>query len=92
MHYLIKKQIFAQPILKLGGLCMKDNINHGVRCNVEDCVYNEKGCDCNRSVIEVSKDARGETPDGEAHHFCKSFICKRDDKPDCNENCPHNLC
>ena len=45
---------------------MKD-IYHGINCNVSNCVYNERGCNCNLERVCVSK---GEG-DG---HFCRSYI------------------
>lgn len=58
---------------------MSENINKGVRCNVCDCVYNERGCDCNRSEIEVSQNPQSNyMPEGQTPHFCKSYICKHD--------------
>lgn len=55
---------------------MKTEINSGVRCNVCDCVYNEKGCNCNKMVIDVSQGNKSVLPEGECPHFCKSYICK----------------
>ncbi len=55
-----------------------ENINKGVSCNVCDCVYNEKGCNCNREKIEVSQGNKSYLPDDETPHFCKSYICKDD--------------
>lgn len=56
----------------------EENINKGVVCNVCDCVYNEKGCNCNRSVIEVSQSGKDFMPEDKTPHFCKSYICKSD--------------
>lgn len=55
---------------------MKTEINCGVRCNVCDCVYNEKGCNCNKMVIDVSTGEKSFLPEGECPHFCKSYVCK----------------
>lgn len=51
-------------------------INSGVRCNVQDCVYNEKGCNCNKEVIDVSLGDGEPMPNGIQKHFCKSFVGK----------------
>lgn len=55
---------------------MENFVNKGVDCNVTECIYNEKGCNCNRSKIEVSVGDSGPMPSGEMPHFCKSYICK----------------
>lgn len=60
-----------------------NDTNKGVRCNVCDCVYNEKGCDCNKEQIEVSTGSKSFLPDGETPHFCKSYVCKN---ADCSDN------
>ena len=52
------------------------DLNSGVRCNVKDCVYNEKGCNCNKDVIDVSLEDGEPMPNGEQKHYCKSFIEK----------------
>ncbi len=52
---------------------MKQELNSGVRCNVCDCVYNEKGCNCNKNVIDVSQGDGQNMPNGVQKHFCKSF-------------------
>ena len=50
----------------------KDNgLNQGIICNVKNCVFNEKGCNCNLERVTIS---RGESE----HHYCKSFISKED--------------
>lgn len=53
---------------------MKEELNSGVRCNVRTCVYNEKGCNCNKLVIDVSQGSGELMENGEKAHFCKSFI------------------
>lgn len=50
--------------------------NCGVRCNVNDCVYNEHGCNCNKEVIDVSLGDGESMPNGLQKHYCKSFISK----------------
>ena len=55
---------------------MVEKKNSGVRCNVNDCVYNERGCDCNKLVIDVSMGEKSYLPNDETPHFCKSYICK----------------
>lgn len=55
---------------------MKEELNSGVRCNVSDCVYNDKGANCNKLVIDVSMGEKIYLPEGETPHFCKSYICK----------------
>lgn len=64
---------------------MKNNneCNNGVRCNVNECVYNEKGCSCNKEVIDVSIGDGEKMPNGLQKHFCKSFISK-ENKCDCH--------
>lgn len=62
-------------ILSKGGRKM-DQINKGVCCNVKDCVYNEKGCNCNKMKIDVSLGDGECMPNGEQKHFCKSFVDK----------------
>ena len=47
--------------------------NRGVRCNVNNCVYNEDGCNCNKEKIEVSLGDGEPMPNGLQKHFCKSF-------------------
>lgn len=58
------------------------NCNCGVRCNVNDCVYNERGCNCNKEVIDVSLGDGEMMPNGKQKHFCKSFISKTCDGHD----------
>ena len=58
---------------------MKEELNSGVRCNVGDCVYNEKGFNCNKLVIDVSHGEESFLPNNETPHFCKSYICKNSD-------------
>ncbi len=55
---------------------MKTEMNSGVRCNVHECVYNEKGCNCNKLVIDVSQGDGEAMPNGEQKHYCKSFVSK----------------
>lgn len=55
---------------------MVEKKNSGVRCNVKDCVYNERGCDCNKLVIDVSTGEKSYLPNDTTPHFCKSYICK----------------
>ncbi len=55
---------------------MREDLNSGVRCNCTDCVFNEKGSNCNRDVIDVSKGDGDLMPNGKQKHFCKSFIEK----------------
>ncbi len=55
---------------------MKEELNSGVRCNCYNCVYNEKGSNCNKSVIDVSLGDGENMPNGTMKHFCKSFIDK----------------
>lgn len=57
---------------KFGGN-MKNKTNCGVNCNVCDCQYNEKGCKCNKQVIDVSMGDGKDMPNGVQKHFCKSF-------------------
>ncbi|MBE7075490.1 MAG: DUF1540 domain-containing protein [Clostridiales bacterium] len=52
-----------------------DFANKGVKCNVSECIYHQNGCECNRSMIEVSK---GDSNNDRPPHYCKSFICKDD--------------
>lgn len=52
---------------------MKNKTNCGVNCNVCDCQYNEKGCKCNKQVIDVSMGDGKDMPNGVQKHFCKSF-------------------
>ncbi len=54
---------------------MKEELNSGVRCNVTTCAYNEKGCNCNKLVIDVSQGEKP-MPNGGQPHFCKSYIDK----------------
>lgn len=58
---------------------MDVKVNEGVRCNVCDCVYNEKGCNCNKKTIEVSRgqDLPKDEKPLECPHFCKSYMCKK---------------
>lgn len=53
-----------------------EQINKGVCCNVKDCVYNEKGYNCNKMQIDVSIGDGECMPNGEQKHFCKSFVDK----------------
>lgn len=55
---------------------MKEKINSGVRCNVKDCVYNQKGCECNKLIIDVSMGNFTDSPNVETPHFCKSYVSK----------------
>ncbi len=55
---------------------MIEKMNGGVRCNVRDCVYNEKGCNCNKLVIDVSQGNGELMPNGEQKHYCKSYLSK----------------
>lgn len=48
----------------------KDSKN-GVLCDVDDCVHNIDGCNCNATKIKVTK---GNTIDA---HFCKTFTDKK---------------
>lgn len=58
----------------------KDNgLNQGIICNVKNCVFNEKGCNCNLERVTIS---RGESE----HHYCKSFISKDIDESDNHNN------
>ena len=58
----------------------KDNgINKGIICNVKNCVFNEKGCNCNLDRVTISKG------DSE-HHYCKSFISKDSNEIDDQNN------
>ena len=57
---------------------MVEELNSGVRCNVKTCVYNDKGCNCNKLVIDVSQGDGEPMPNGEKAHFCKSFISKEE--------------
>ena len=50
---------------------MKNDINKGIICNVKNCVFNEKGSNCNLERVTISK-GEGE------HHFCKSYISNND--------------
>ena len=55
---------------------MKQKCNGGVCCNVDDCIHNVNGCDCNKGKIEVS---RGDSHSADTKHlFCKSYACKND--------------
>ncbi len=49
---------------------MENKTNNGVYCDVCDCVYNLKGCNCNAKTIKVTK---GNT---ESSHFCRTYSCK----------------
>ncbi|MBP3432037.1 MAG: DUF1540 domain-containing protein [Clostridia bacterium] len=55
---------------------MDEKTNCGVRCNVTKCVYNEKGCNCNKEVIDVSQGDGEMMSNGVQKHFCKSFTEK----------------
>ncbi len=46
---------------------MKNDLNRGIICNVKNCVFNEKGTNCNLERVTISK---GEGKE----HFCKSYI------------------
>ena len=46
---------------------MDNKVNDGIICNVKNCVYNEKGSNCNLDHVTISKG------DG-AQHYCKSFV------------------
>lgn len=46
---------------------MKNDINNGINCNVKNCVYNEKGCNCNLEKVTISQ-GKGD------NHYCKSYI------------------
>ena len=59
---------------------MKD-IYHGINCNVSNCVYNERGCNCNLDRVSVSKGEGDE-------HFCRSYIPLVDKKEE--ETIYHN--
>jgi len=50
----------------------KKDINEGISCNVRNCVFNERGCDCNLERVCISRGDGG-------HHYCKSFVSLRDD-------------
>lgn len=49
---------------------MEKESNIGVCCDVSACAFNEKGCNCKKDTIKVTK---GDT---EKMHFCKSFVDK----------------
>ena len=52
---------------------MKQNQNNqGVCCDVEDCIHNVEGCNCEMNTIKVTT---GKT---ENAHFCKTYECKDD--------------
>ncbi len=71
---------------KVGGYMKKENnydCNCGVKCNVNNCVYNEDGCNCNKETIEVSLGDGEPMSNGIQKHFCKSFISR--DKCDCKD-------
>ena len=58
----------------------KKNINEGISCNVRNCVYNERGCDCNLERVCISRGEGG-------HHYCKSYVSLSDDlKPEAQES------
>lgn len=46
--------------------------NQGVCCDVEDCIHNVEGCNCEMNTIKVTT---GKT---ENAHFCKTYECKED--------------
>ena len=57
----------------------KKDINKGISCNVRNCVYNERGCDCNLDRVCISRGDGG-------HHYCKSYVSLSDDlKPEQQE-------
>lgn len=57
----------------------KKDINEGISCNVRNCVYNERGCDCNLERVCISRGEGG-------HHYCKSYVSLSDDlKPEQEE-------
>ena len=45
----------------------KKDINAGISCNVRNCVFNERGCDCNLEKVSISRGEGG-------HHYCKSYV------------------
>lgn len=49
----------------------KHNINEGISCNVRNCVYNERGCDCNLERVSISRGNGG-------NHYCKSYVSLSD--------------
>lgn len=51
---------------------MKNDLNEGINCTVKNCVFNEKGCNCNLEKVTISQG------DG-SHHYCKSYISKNDE-------------
>ncbi len=57
-------------------VCMKENLNSGVRCNCTKCLYNENGNNCNKQVIDVSQGDGEPMSNGIQKHFCKSFTEK----------------
>ena len=58
----------------------KRDINQGISCNVRNCVYNERGCDCNLERVCISRGDGG-------NHYCKSYVSLSDDlKPEKEEN------
>lgn len=57
---------------------MKDEkCNCGVRCNVNECVFNECGSKCNKETIDISKGTNEPLEDGDQPHYCKSFKSKK---------------
>ena len=50
-----------------------NDIYHCINCNVSDCVFNERGCNCNLERISISKES------GESH-ICRSYIPFEDKK------------
>ena len=58
----------------------KKDINQGICCNVRNCVFNERGCDCNLERVNISRGEGG-------HHYCKSYVSLSDDlKPEMQED------
>lgn len=52
---------------------INNDINNGIVCNVKDCVFNEKGCNCNLEKVTISQGDIG-------HHYCKSFISQTNEE------------
>ena len=51
---------------------MSKKCNEGVCCDVEDCVHNVDGCNCEMNSIKVTKAGI------ENAHFCRTHECAKE--------------
>lgn len=50
----------------------KSENNQGVCCDVEECVHNVDGCNCEMNTIKVTSCKNNDA------HFCKTYECKNE--------------